>query len=144
MATSGPRMAEDASDSGWLAKRRRYRRLSFGVLIAGTLGFVLADVAGYPVVGVGIYWLGFAAFFAVRRWAPMRLADERDCALERQASYDTIRIAGVALIVLAPTAATLQEVGYYEIPPVVEGAIWSCVALFAIFGVAYLARRYRP
>lgn len=137
-------MAEAASESEWLTRRRRYRRLAFAVLIVGSLGFVLAGAVGHPVVGVGVYWLGFVAFFAVRRRAPMRLSDERDCALERQASYDTIRLFAVALVVLAPAAATLEEVGSYEIPPAVDGAIWSGVALFAVFGISYLVRRYRP
>lgn len=112
--------------------------------MAGVAGFALADAVGYPVAGVGIYWLGFVGFFAARRWAPMSLADERDCALERQASYDAVRLIGVALVVLAPTAAALDEVGYYETPPAVEGAIWGQVALFAVFGAAYLVRRHRP
>lgn len=137
-------MAEEVTNSDWLTRRRRYRRLAFGVLLAGALGFVLTDMIGYPVVGIGIYWLGFVGFFAVRRLAPVRLSDERDCALERQASYDTIRLAAVALVVLAPTAATLDEVGYYEVSPAVEGAIWSGVALFVVFGISYLVRRYRP
>lgn len=136
------RLTEGASEAGWLARRRRYRRLAFGILMGGVVGFAIADGTGYPVVGVGIYWLAFVGFFAVRRWAPVALFDERDCALERQASYDTVRLAGLALVVLAPTAAALEEVGYYETPPAVEGAVWGYVVLFAVFGVAYLGRRY--
>jgi uncharacterized membrane protein len=135
----------NGSDGGdWLASRRRHRRLAFGVLVAGVLGFVLADALAYPILGVGVYWLGFAGFFAVRRWAPTALFDERDCALERRASYDTLRIAAVALVVLAPAAATLEDVGYFELPAPVEGAIWGYAVLFLVFGVAYLGRRYRP
>lgn len=137
-------MANNSSEQDWLTRRTRYRRVAFGLLVAGITGFALADVANYPVIGVAIYWLGFVGFFAVRRWAPMELFDERDCSLERQASYDTLRLAAVALVLLAPTAATLEEIGYYAIPPIVEGAIWSYAGLFAVFGVAYLARRYRP
>ena len=136
--------ANNAESNDWLARRTRYRRVAFGSLVVGIVGFVLADVVNAPVVGVGVYWVGFVGFFAVRRWAPMTLFDERDCALERQASYDTLRLAAVGLVLLAPTAATLEEIGYYNTPPLVEGVLWGYAGLFAVFGVAYLARRYRP
>jgi uncharacterized membrane protein len=137
-------VTRNATPPEWLTQRRRYRRLSFGVLLAGIVGIVLADAVGYPVVGVGLYWAGFVGFFAVRRWAPVELFDERDAALERRTSYDTIRIAAVALVVLAPTVATLEKVGSYETPPLLDGAIWGYVALFFLYGLVYLARRYRP
>lgn len=137
-------MVPESETGGWLARRRRYRRLSFGVLAACVLGFVLANRFGIPVIGVGVYWLGFVGFFAVQRWAPMALFDERDCALERRASYDTLRLAGLALVLLAPAAATLEAVGYYEIPTFVEGAIWGYAGLYLVFAIAYLGRRYWP
>lgn len=137
-------MVSDSATGGWLDERRRYRRLSFGMLAAGLVGFVVANWIGFPITGVGVYWFGFVGFFVVRRWAPMELFDERDCAHERQASYDTLRLAGLALVALAPAAATLDEVGYYEIPPAVQGAIWSYAGLFIVFGTAYLGRRYWP
>lgn len=137
-------MVEDAAESDWLSRRRRYRRMAFGVLAAGAIGYVIAVAINYPIIGVGIYWLGFVGFFAVKWWVPITLFDERDCALERQASYDALRLVGVALIVLGPTAGTLAEIGYYELPPVAVGALFGGVALYAVFGISYLVRRYRP
>lgn len=137
-------MSEGSTRTGWLGRRRRYRRLAFGTLIAGIIGFLGASFLDYPGVGLGLYWLGFVGFFGVRRWAPMALFDERDLALERQSSYDTLRLAGIALITLAPATATLEEVSAYEIPAILEGAIWGYAALFVVFGASYLARRYRP
>ena len=134
----------DTGKAGWLARRRRYRRGAFGILAAGIAGFVIGISIDYPVVGVGIYWAGFVGFFAVERWSPVELFDERDCALERRASYDALRLTGAALVVLAPGASVLEETGRYEIPRAVEGAFLGYVVLFAVFGITYLVRRYRP
>jgi uncharacterized membrane protein len=134
----------DMGDAGWLARRRRYRRGAFGILAAGVVGFAIGVSIDRPVVGVGLYWAGFVGFFALKRWSPIELFDERDCALERRASYDAVRLAGVAMVVFAPGASVLEETGSYEIPRAVEGAFLGYVALFAVFGIAYLARRYRP
>lgn len=92
--------------------------------------------------GSGVYWLGIVGFFAVRRTAPMTLFDERDLALERRASYDALRVAGVALVACAPAAGGLEGTGRLTVPPVVDGAIVGVAATFGVFGLAYLARRY--
>jgi len=134
-------------DTGWLARRRWYRRLLYGVLVAGIAGFVLAGRVGRPLLAVAIYWTAFLGFLGVRRFSPMVLFDERDVALERRASYDALRLAGVALIVGAPAAFVLAEAGFdgvSEAPPRIEGVLLGYAGLFVAFGVAYLARRYRP
>jgi uncharacterized membrane protein len=134
----------DVNDGDWLDRRRRYRRLCYFVLGAGIAGFVIAERFGAPLLGVGVYWAGVVAFFGVRRGSPVALFDERDRALERRASHDALRVAGVALVVLAPGTAALEAAGYYDAPAVVEGALLGYAALFLIFGIAYLARRYGP
>jgi hypothetical protein len=45
----------EPSGSNRIVKRRRYRRLLYGVMIAGVLGLIAAESAGYPFVGVGLY-----------------------------------------------------------------------------------------
>lgn len=88
----------DSSGQDRLSKRRRYRRLSFGFAIGGTLGFVAAANAGYPLVGVGLYWLGFLAFVGVWHGTAVTLFDQHDVALERRASHITLNvIAGLAV-----------------------------------------------
>ncbi|EMA50946.1 MULTISPECIES: hypothetical protein [Halococcus] len=127
-----------------LSKRRRYRRLSFGCAIAGTLGFVAAANVGYPLVGVGLYWLGFLAFVGVWRGTAVTLFDERDTAHERRASHITLTVIAVTGIAGWPALLVLEETGYYTIPPVLEGALFGYSALFGLFGIAYLWVRYRP
>jgi uncharacterized membrane protein len=136
------RMGE-RTGSDWLTTRRRYRRLAFGVLFAGVLAFVAGDIAGYPIGALALYWLGFVGFLGVQKWAPMALFDERECRIERQASYDAVRVIAIVLIGLAPATGTLEAVGEFETPALIEGALWGYVGLFALFGVAYLWRRHR-
>lgn len=136
--------ADAAGPSGeeWLATRTRYRRLSMGSLLGGIVGLLTIDAVGPPLAAVAVYWLGVVGFFTIRRLAPMTLFDERDCALERRASYDALRVVGAALIVGAPAAAVLEQMGRLTVPPVVDGALIGIAATFGVFGLAYLARRY--
>jgi uncharacterized membrane protein len=131
----------DRAGTDWLATRRRYRRMAFGMLVVGVIAFVAGDILDYPVAGLSLYWLGFLGFLAIQRWAPMRLFDERECTLERRASYDAVRVVAVVLIGLAPATATLEAVGEFETPATVQGALWGYVVLFVVFAVAYLWRR---
>lgn len=114
------------------------------MLIAGIVAFAILDYLGYVLAGVAIYWSGFAGMFVVRWYAPVSLADERDQAIEQRASYDTLRIAAVALIAGAPAIAVLEAADVYTAPSTLDGAVWGFVALFAVFGVTYLVRRYGP
>ncbi|MEZ3163142.1 hypothetical protein ABNG03_00810 [Halorubrum sp. RMP-47] len=136
--------ADAAGQSGddWLATRTRYRRLSMGSLFGGIVGLLIIDAIGPPLAAVVVYWLGFVGFFTIRRLAPMPLFDERDQALERRASYDSLRVVGAALIIGAPSAAALEQMGRLTVPPVVDGALIGIAATFGVFGLTYLARRY--
>lgn len=127
-----------------LSKRRSYRRLMFGSVVAGTIGFVAAESAGYPVVGVGLYWLGFLAFLAVWRGTSLTLFDERDRVLERRASALTLTLTAFGLVAAWPTLLVLSEVGVYSPPPAFDGVLFGFSAQAALFGVAYLWLRYRP
>jgi hypothetical protein len=135
--------AAEASGSGRLARRRRYRRLMFGAVLAGTLGFVLADAAGYPLVGVGLYWAGFLAFLGVWRGTETTLFDERDRALERRAIAVTFTLTALVMIALWPTLLVLGETNVYTAPPVFDGALLTVSAQAVVFGVVYLWLRYR-
>ncbi|EMA45316.1 hypothetical protein [Halococcus saccharolyticus] len=134
----------DSSGRDRLSKRRRYRRLSVGCAIGGTLGFVAAANAGYPLVGVGLYWLGFLVLLGIWRGTAVSLFDERDAALERRASHITLNVIAVAGIAGWPALLVLEETGYYTIPSALEGALFGYAVLFGVFGIAYLWVRYRP
>lgn len=134
----------DSSGRDRLSKRRRYRRLSFGCVIAGTVGFFVAANVGYPLVGVGLYWLGFLAFVGVWRGTAVSLVDERDAAHERRASQLTLSVIAVVGIAGWPALLVLEETGRYTTPPALEGALLGYAVLFGVFGAAYLWVRYRP
>lgn len=128
----------DPSSEDWLATRTRYRRLGIGSMLGGIAVSMVVYAVGPPLVAVAVFWLGIVGFFAVRRAAPMTLFDERDRALERRASYDTIRVVGAAFFIGAP----MVKVGGLTVPPVVDGALVGIEATVYVFVLAYIARRY--
>jgi uncharacterized membrane protein len=134
----------DPSGSTRLAKRRRYRRLMYGAMIAGVLGLIAAESVGYPLVGVGLYWLGVIVFFAILRGTTVTLFDEREREIERRASHITLLLFGIAMIAIAPALSALSELGSYTAPPAVEGALFTIAGEAIVFGVVYLWLRYRP
>lgn len=134
-------MAERAG--GRLARRRRYRRLMFGAVIAGTLGFVVAESVGYPLVGVGLYWAGFLAFLGVWRGTSVPLFDERDRSLERRAVAITFTLTALVAVAVWPTLRVLGETNVYMAPPAFDGALLTVSAQAVVFGAVYLWLRYR-
>lgn len=131
----------DPSGSTRFAKRRRYRRLLYGAILVGTLGFIAAESVGYPLVGVGLYWLGIIVFVGVLRGTSVTLFDERERELERRASHITLLVFATALIVLAPTLSALAELGRYTAPPAFDGALVTIAGEAIVFGVVYLRLR---
>lgn len=135
----------DTAGSDRLAKQRFYRRLLVGFVVGGvTLGLLLREGLGYPLVGEVVYWLGIIGFLAVWRGTSLTLFDERDRALERRASQITLTIFAVVLVFGASSARLLSYTNTYEVPAIVWPALWGYAALFGVFGVVYLWLRYRP
>lgn len=106
-----PADATDPSSDDWLVTQTRYRRLSIGSLVGGIAGFLLMRTVGPLPAAVGIYWVGIVGFFAIRRAAPMALFDEREQTLERQASYDALRVAGGVAVIVIPVSPVIGENG---------------------------------
>ena len=127
-----------------IATIRRYRRLMYGSVVVGSLGLVAASRFGYHLLGVGVYWAGVAAFFAIWCGTSVQLFDERDAAIERRASLRTLQVVAAVGIVGIPSAVALAELGHYEMPRELAGAIYGYVGLFAVFAVTYGWTRYRP
>ncbi|MDY7083402.1 MAG: hypothetical protein SXQ77_13615 [Halobacteria archaeon] len=138
-------MTGNASSSGtnWIAKQQFYRRLMFGLLLAGVTGFIVADYFNRPIIGVAVYWAGIAGYLGVWKGTPVKIFDERDCSLERRASTLTLTVSALALITLAPAEIVLSEMGIYTAPPAFEGVIYTVSAQGLLFGVIYLWLRYR-
>lgn len=131
------------SGSTRLARVRKYRRLMIGSALGGTAGFVAAESAGFPILGVGVYWIGFVGFLAVWQGTSVTLFDERDRALERRAALIALNIFGAGTILLWPTVLVLSETGVYAPPPAFDGVLLTVAIQAGLFTVAYLWLRYR-
>lgn len=115
----------------------------YGSVLLGTLGFIVASTIGYPIAGVGIYWIGILGFLAVWQGTSFSLFDERERALERRASVITLTLSGLVMIAAGPAEVVLSEVGLYSAPPVFEGALLTISVQAVVFGLTYLWLRYR-
>lgn len=133
----------DATGAGRLEKVRRYRRLMVLAVVAGVIGFAVADELGYPLVGLGVYWVGVLAFLAIWKGTSVTLFDERDASLERRASLVTLQVAAFALVLALTTLVVVNETTTTEIPERVWGAYLGISALFVVFGIVYLVLRYK-
>lgn len=125
-----------------LSTVRRYRRLFWGLLLVAVIGFLIGSFLDYTVLGVGVYWASVLGMLLIWKGTSIQLFDERERSLDQRASYVTLSIVAVVLIVVGPGQVVLSEIGY-QAPPVLEGALWGYVAQFALFAVVYLALRFR-
>lgn len=136
-------LADDAGGHERLARRRRYRWAYTGSVLAGVLALFLAFRLDYPLLGIGLYWVGILGMFAIMWLSPVDLFDERERSLERLAALRAFQIVAVVAIVGGPGLVALEEVGYATITPVVSGVFLAYAALAATFGVVYLLLWYR-
>lgn len=127
-----------------LSRRRTYRRLLVGFVVAGAgLGITLRELLGYPLVGEAVYWVGIVGALAILLGTDVSLFDERDVALERRASRITLNVFAVVLVLGASAARTLSYTGLYDVPAEIWTVLWGYVALIVVFGLVYLGLRYR-
>lgn len=126
-----------------LAKQRRYRRLMYGSLLGGVVGFILADELGYQLVGLAVYWIGILAFVGIWKGTSVQLFDERDVSLERSASLLTLKIAGVVGVLWMSTMVVVNAATTVDIPDRVWGGFLTLSGLFVLYGVIYLVLRYQ-
>lgn len=109
----------------------------FGCLAVGIVGLLLGSYLDQYLVGVFIYWAGFFGMLGVWQFSPVTLYDERDTAIERKASDYTLGVFAFVLVLGAPGGIALEEAGVLTLPAVFSGAMWTLVAVYAIFGVIY-------
>lgn len=120
-----------------LARRRSARRLFGGLIAAAMLAFIGLDWLGRPLAAVGAYWLLVLGAAAVL-YRSDHVMDERDRALERRTSHRAVQLVGAGLIVLGPGLSALDDAGLYEVPTLVHGVLFGWVALYAVWGLAYV------
>lgn len=138
-------MTETAtSGTDRLAKIRLYRRVFYGCIIAGSVGLIVAFRSDFILFGVGIYWTGVLAAMAILRGTSVDLYDERDVALERRAGLITLYVIGAVAVLGIPSSVGLAELGYFELPPELVGAMYGYLVLCVVFALVYAWLRYRP
>ncbi|MFC7176158.1 DUF2178 domain-containing protein [Halosegnis marinus] len=138
-------MTENAASSvpEPLAKRRTYRRLAFGVLMAGVVAGLVLRGAGYPLAGEGVYWLGIVGAIAAYVVSPVPLLDERDTRMEERASRLALT-AGAPLFVLGASALrTLNVLDVWTAPAFVWGMGYGFLAVYVLFAAAFAVVWYR-
>ena len=126
-----------------LSRRKRYKRLMYGVLIAGILALWTGIYLDQFLAGVLLYWAAFFGMLAVWRFSPVTLYDERDTAIERKASDYTLGVFAFVFVLGAPGGIALEEGGLIELPAAFDGAMWTLFAIYAVFGVVYTVLRRR-
>lgn len=127
-----------------LGRRRRYRRLFYGVLAVGVLGYFVVvgawtQVGGdiLPFVAVGVYWLAFFAALGVYYLGPVELEDERDHRMSARAADLTVYVFVFVLVLGAPGVATLEQTEVYTAPSWYWGAMGGYALLFVVYALAY-------
>jgi len=126
-----------------LSRRKRYKRLMNGLLIAGILALWTGIYLDQFLVGVLLYWAGFFGMLAVWRFSPVTLYDERDTAIERTAGDYTLSVFGFVFVLGAPGGLALEEGGLVDLPAAFDGAMWTLFAIYAVFGITYTVLRRR-
>ena len=144
-ATIPQSMTESTSSTvAWLDRRRRYKQLMYGSLAVGMVGIFVGTYLDQFVAGVVVYWAGFVGMLAVWQLSPVTLYDERETAIERKAGDYTMTVFAFVLVGGAPGGIALEESGVLTLPPEFSGAMWTLVAVYAVFGVIYTVLRHRP
>jgi len=124
-----------------LSTMKRYRKLYFAAVAGAVIGFLALTRAGYPLVGVAVYWAGALAMLGIWQFAPVPLFDERERDLERRAVTLTMTLSALVLIFGGPALTVLEEVGYWETPAVARGVFWTLVAQALVFVVVLAGYR---
>jgi uncharacterized membrane protein len=134
-----------------LARRTRYRRLYFGVLAAGVLGYLVligvwnsVQSDAVAVAAVGVYWLAFVVALGIHYLGPVELEDERQREVSEKAAMLSVMAVGFMLVLGAPGSVTLEQTGVYTAPSWFSGMMWGYTLLFGIYAIAhgYLKRQY--
>jgi len=107
----------------------------YASVLAGSLGFVGGVELGYDLVGLAVYWAGILSFLAVWRGSNVELYDERDKAIERRASFVSLVVVGVVMVVAMSVFTALESTSGFEPPVVFEGALLGYAATMGVFGV---------
>lgn len=131
------------STTDWLATRRRYKQLMYGLLGVGLLGLFAGYSFDQFIVGVIIYWAGFFGMIGIWQLSPVTLYDERETAIERKASDYTLGVFAFVLVVGWPGGLALEEAGVMTLPPTFVGAMWALVAVYTVFSLIYTVLRRR-
>jgi hypothetical protein len=125
---------------------RRYRRLIKGVFAVGIASLFAATAVDRPLPGLVVYAAavvgGVGMTFYLKYGSPVVLQDERDAALERQASHVVFQLFGYAGLFGFVALFLLDAVGRSALSSTAETLLYAYAAIFLTWGGVYLALRY--
>ncbi|TKX45702.1 MULTISPECIES: DUF2178 domain-containing protein [unclassified Halorubrum] len=116
--------------------RKRYKRIAYGLLGAGILALWIGIAVDRFVLGVALYWAGGLGMGLVQRFSPVELYDERDNAIERKASQNTLNVFAYLFVLGAPGGLALHESGVVTLPGEFYGAMLTLFGVYVVFGVS--------
>jgi uncharacterized membrane protein len=102
----------ETSTHGGLTSRRTY----VGLWAVGTVLYVALLLAGQVLAGVAAFALFGVGAMAYHRSHERPMLDERDASVLETASANTVRLLGVGSVVVFPTTAALDALGYVSWP----------------------------
>ncbi|RLM52246.1 DUF2178 domain-containing protein [Halorubrum sp. Atlit-28R] len=116
--------------------RKRYKRIAYGLLGAGILALWIGIAVDRFVLGVALYWAGGLGMGLVQRFSPVELYDERDNAIERKASQNTLNVFAYLFVLGAPGGLALHESGVVTLSGEFYGAMLTLFGVYVVFGVS--------
>jgi uncharacterized membrane protein len=125
------------------SKRKRYKRIAYGLLGAGILALWIAIALDQFVLGVALYWAGGIGMGLVQRFSPVELYDERDATIERKAGHNTMNVFAYVFVLGAPGGLVLEEAEIVALPGEFHGAMWTLFAVFVVYGASVIYHKYR-
>jgi hypothetical protein len=125
------------------SSRKRYKRIAYGLLGAGILALWIGIALDRFVLGVALYWAGGLGMGLVQRFSPVKLYDERDTTIEREAGHYTVKLFAYVFILGAPGGLVLEESGALTLPGEFYGAMWTLFAVFVAYGAFVIYHKYR-
>lgn len=130
-----------------IQRGKRYRRLIYGLIAFGVISLLGGMALDRSLAGLVVYAIAVVVAVGtivyVRFWSPISLADERECELERRASYLTVQLFGFLGLFAFIALLLLDATGYRPLGATAETLLYAYAGITLTWGAIYVALRYR-
>jgi uncharacterized membrane protein len=120
-----------------------YKRITVGLTLLAALALAGGVVFERPFVGIGVYALGLGTVFVLPSVADVRLFDERDETIARNASATTLTLFGWLSAIVYPSLVALSATGGFSWGPASSAVAFGTAALYGTYALALGYHRYR-